>query len=504
MMASAEQYLILLPNNLGDVITATPVPEVLHEQDSRAKVTFFVEEGFDGGLIGNPACDSIFRFPRKGIRDELVQEMPHGLSALRQQLAALSEKGEYARIVNLCQHPYLSYLVTLLSARQKLGRYFLREGNHAIEDSWSQYLYAIPFARSCNHLHVTDIYKRIAGGAESAAVPRVYLGQQEKAEAGQFLLRRGIAAGEKPLAVMQPGASVPAKRWPPDGFVALAKALIDRGWRIVISGAPAELELATAVAERIGPSAVLAAGETSFRQAVAITSHALACVTGDSALMHAAAALDVPTFALFGPTNPVETGPYGEGHYVFSSHCADRPCFCTTCRSQLCLKSILPETLLGCILEDRPPASSRCDVFRTRIRDGVFSLECLTSANNPFFSTESALLVRKAFEPSAQLSIPENEPLRIAVEQSRDFVIELQHLERMLRRLEVSPAADLVQLYEQRRKALSSRGGIQAFWTAVLNIRLNSIPVLDPLAAIRAGASVLRATARQIQSVLPE
>ena len=81
-MASTN-YLILLPNNLGDVITAAAVPPVLHEQDPQARVTFFVEEGFEGGLVGNPSCDEIFRFPRKLIRGELLAGSPHALDTLR-------------------------------------------------------------------------------------------------------------------------------------------------------------------------------------------------------------------------------------------------------------------------------------------------------------------------------------------------------------------------------------------------------------------------------------
>ena len=39
-------------------------------------------------------------------------------------------------------------------------------------------------------------------------------------------------------------------------------------------------------------------------------------VTCDSGPMHIAAAMGTPTVALFGPTDPLRTGPYGRGHRV--------------------------------------------------------------------------------------------------------------------------------------------------------------------------------------------
>ena len=67
----------------------------------------------------------------------------------------------------------------------------------------------------------------------------------------------------------------------------------------------------------------------------------------DSGPMHIAAALNIPVFALFGPTDPAKTGPYGENHTVFQSEDACIKCFKRYCgRSSVkCHEGIKPEVL---------------------------------------------------------------------------------------------------------------------------------------------------------------
>ena len=58
-------------------------------------------------------------------------------------------------------------------------------------------------------------------------------------------------------------------------------------------------------------------------------SHVL--VTNDSGPMHLAAALGTRVIALFGPTDPALTGPYGEMHQVFRGKCDKAPCMRRKC-----------------------------------------------------------------------------------------------------------------------------------------------------------------------------
>jgi len=63
-----EKILVMLPNNLGDVIMATPVLEGLRSKYPECRCAYFVEEGFEVGIENNPHCDEIIKFPRKKLK----------------------------------------------------------------------------------------------------------------------------------------------------------------------------------------------------------------------------------------------------------------------------------------------------------------------------------------------------------------------------------------------------------------------------------------------------
>jgi heptosyltransferase-1 len=356
-----NKTLVILPNNLGDVIMALPVLEGLKKKDPDTHLTFFVEEGFEAGLVNSLFCDRIFRFNRKAIRDHALNaDWRRATVFLKETVQVLADE-RIDKVINLSQHPYTSYLTTLLACANSVGRHYLRDGNHALGDPWSQYLYAIPFARACNGLHATDVYCRIAGVVSPPSRTVIHLDDDEQSRAQAFLAANGLRPGAEPIMVLQPGAAYGAKRWPLEHFAVLGSKLALDGSRIIVTGAPAEQELALALGARIGNRALVTAGKVTFRETMAFLPFVSGCVTGDTAIMHAAAGLDLKVYALFGPTNPVETGPYGEGHHVFFGRCAKRPCFCMDCKNTFCMKSIGPDLVYSTI-KGATVKKAGCDV----------------------------------------------------------------------------------------------------------------------------------------------
>ena len=199
--------------------------------------------------------------------------------------------------------------------------------------------------------------------------------------------------------LFQAGAAFASKRWPVENFIKLGSRLVSDGWQIVITGAPSEKDCAMGIQQGIGQNCIVAAGETTFRQSLAICSLAAGCVTGDTAQMHAAAGFNVLTYAIFGPTNPVETGPYGNGHFVFSAHCPSRPCFKTECKTGICMRSVLPETIYACIKDNNPGDSPRCDIYKTVVeKNSDYRLIALSKNAWSFFNPVDAYLTRCVFE----------------------------------------------------------------------------------------------------------
>jgi ADP-heptose:LPS heptosyltransferase len=107
--------------------------------------------------------------------------------------------------------------------------------------------------------------------------------------------------------VIHPGAAFPARRWSPERFAAVARTFPGD---VVISGGPAEVELASHVARLAGLSqAAVLAGRTALTELAALVAGAALVVCGDTGPGHLATAFGTPSVLLFGPTLPQRWGP---------------------------------------------------------------------------------------------------------------------------------------------------------------------------------------------------
>lgn len=474
---------------------STPVLTGLKKKYPDCRIVYFVEYGFEAGLEKNPDCDEIFRFKRKQIRDALWRDDGiEGINKLKDMIEELNEMS-FDIIINLSQLPYISFLMSLVKSKKMVGKHFLPEGNHAIDDYWSQYLYAIPFARRYNSLHASDVYRRIAGVTDHNGY-RIEVDENEKADSAEYLRSKGVDITNKSTIIFQPGAAIPSKRWGKENFICLGKLLSEKGWQIIISGAPSERELSVEIGNGIGNQCFITAGETSFRQAIVTLAFSNCCVTGDTALMHAASALGVRVFALFGPTNPVETGPYGEGHFVFSSQCSDRPCFSNTCKSYQCMKSIQPETVLCCIEKSEHDKNSDCDVYRTSLEYGKdYCLKAVRAGGYKYYDDVGSAITRCVFDENGHI---ENENADKNIKETEEFISAVQEMEELLKKVIIGKKSKYITLFEQKKRGLSIFKEIGAFWTAILNLRLNSIPLVDPMHGVKLSANACSDTIRQI------
>lgn len=125
-------------------------------------------------------------------------------------------------------------------------------------------------------------------------------------------------AGTRPLCMLAPNAGWAAKRWPEECFAELARELNGVGFDVVVNAAGNDdpvaarvLELSEGAARVVSPN---------IAGLVALTRRAALFVGGDSGPMHLAAALQIPTVALFGPTDPGRNGPWGPGAHRVLRH----------------------------------------------------------------------------------------------------------------------------------------------------------------------------------------
>ena len=134
----------------------------------------------------------------------------------------------------------------------------------------------------------------------------------------------------EPFVLFLHGTTWTTKHWPELYWRQLAELMGARGLQVRLPwGNPAELARAERIAEGLDNAVVLP--KLNLAGVAKVLAGAQACVAVDTGLGHLAAALDVPTLSLFGPTNPGLTGAYGKSQVHIASDFPCAPCLQKKC-----------------------------------------------------------------------------------------------------------------------------------------------------------------------------
>ncbi|MDR1083548.1 MAG: lipopolysaccharide heptosyltransferase II [Deltaproteobacteria bacterium] len=193
---------------------------------------------------------------------------------------------------------------------------------------------AVPVARHIRLGHEVFYYLGLIRelGFRAAYAPPKLTAAPQALKAGRFKLPRTFRLA------LAPGAAYgPAKRYPAADFAQAARAVLDqKPGSAVILGGPGEIEAAGEVAAGLNlplENILNLAGQTSLAEAMAVLAQCQVLLTNDSGLMHVAGALNVPVVAVFGPTNPLATGPLAKRQLVLRD-----PVPCAPCKNRVCPK----------------------------------------------------------------------------------------------------------------------------------------------------------------------
>ncbi|MBU0516682.1 MAG: lipopolysaccharide heptosyltransferase II [Proteobacteria bacterium] len=334
-----ERILIVKLSALGDVVQALAFAEAIHALWPRASLDWLVEEAAGDLLAGHPVLDRVIVSRRKTWLGRGGGGVGRRLTDIRRFLEELRSR-PYDLVVDL-QGLFKSGILTRLArSRVRLG--FERSREFA----WLFVNQRLPAYDPDRHAveRYLDV-ARFLGSDVKDPVFRLGLGPAEAARVDELLADMGGREG--PLVVVHPEALWPTKRWSSPKFAAVCDGLVrERDARVVLTGAPADVDLAEEIIGRtVTPPANLV-GQTGLRQLAELLRRAAVVISPDTGTMHLAAAVGAPVVALFGPTAPWRTGPVGRGHRVIRVDLDCSPCFKKSCPDPVCLERITPEMVL--------------------------------------------------------------------------------------------------------------------------------------------------------------
>jgi heptosyltransferase-2 len=174
-------------------------------------------------------------------------------------------------------------------------------------------------------------------GANPETLPPQLFVAPEEIEAAR--IKFGLDKISNPIFGLNPGAEYgPAKRWPVENFIAVAKEIRQRTncvW--ILFGGKSDASLTAQIAAAVHDSQFTIhdlSGKTSLRELMSLLKLCRVLLTNDTGPMHVAAALGTPVVVPFGSTAPELTGPGLPGdarNYLLKSGVPCSPCFLREC-----------------------------------------------------------------------------------------------------------------------------------------------------------------------------
>lgn len=317
------RLLVVKLSSLGDLFHALPAVHAL-KTGLDAELHWVTQRCYVDLVRHFDDVERVISFPRKDVAR-------HWRSFLA-ELRAIP----YDLAVDL-QGLLKSACVTRLArARQRIGPSFRREG--------VRWLYSSVAPAGRRDRHAVDV---------CLDVPK-HLGLDPDSTVFPLTLPAAEVRQPGPRVAMAPNSRWRTKNWPPACFAAVARRLRQtRNASIFLVGGEEDAGVCRAIEQAVAGGVVNTAGRKSLVETGSLLAAMDLVIANDSGPGHMAAALGVPTLMIFGPTDAVRTGPYGELHRVASARLPCRPCFSRTCRRPgiPCLAGVTPESVGEAALE---------------------------------------------------------------------------------------------------------------------------------------------------------
>jgi lipopolysaccharide heptosyltransferase II len=331
------KILILKPSSLGDVVQALPVLRLLKLHLPQSEIYWWIESALAPLLEGDPDLAGLIRFDRR--RWAVPRNWAalwRGLRWTRQQsfdwvidLQCLARSGAFAWLAN---------------GKLMVGLDEPREGARGYYD--------VVVRRPSFLTHAVDWYLEVLRPLD---VPATWSFQWlPPRPAVAAAVREKWPVENARWVVLQPGARWLNKRWPTGSFAELLRRLAEAraDLRFAVLGGGDDREAGEAIVRAAPERCLDLTGKLSLPEMVEWLRLSELMVTNDTGPMHVAAALGTPVVALFGPTEPRRTGPYGQLEHVFQLALPCTPCLKSYCRYSKpleCLRALPTATVFDAV-----------------------------------------------------------------------------------------------------------------------------------------------------------
>lgn len=330
--AAVKRIIIRATNWVGDAVMSLPALEAVGEIFPDSTTTILAKPWVIPIYREHPAVDQILVYRKDGWGLKNLKAMIQTIAVIRRQRFDLAI---------LFQNAFEAALLCYLGGvRFRLG--YNTDGRGPL------LTHSVMRDSRILNVHQTEYYLsvlRAMGWEAMSRNPRIMVSAEDMKTARELLESMHVRNGDL-LVGLSPGAIYGgAKRWPEERFSKIGDLAAQKwGAKILIMGTHKERKICHDVCRKMTQKTINLCGRTNLGEAMGVISLCHYFVTNDSGLMHIAAALGIPTVAIFGSTDLVTTGPKGARTRIVRHETECAPCLKQECPTDhRCMLRIDPE-----------------------------------------------------------------------------------------------------------------------------------------------------------------
>ena len=294
-MTNIKKILLIKTSSLGDVIHCLPVIDDIRGHYDNAQIDWVVEESFADIPRMHAGVNHVFTVAMRRWKKAIFSKNTwQEISAFKQ----LIKQNKYDAIID-CQGLLKSALISKQANGAKYGY-----DKQSIREPTASWFYDKTYNISYQQHAVT----------RNRTLCAMSLGYAVPTNAPDYgIEKHGITASKQTLDLPENfviglhGTSRDSKLWPVENWVNLGKELAKQNLSLALPWATkAEFERANTINNQLLNGFVLP--KMSIAKIATVIANAKAAVGVDTGLSHLAAALNIPTIAIYTDTNPALTG----------------------------------------------------------------------------------------------------------------------------------------------------------------------------------------------------
>jgi ADP-heptose:LPS heptosyltransferase len=320
---TVKNILIIRMDRIGDVILSTPAIRAVRETFPNAQIHLLVMPYTKDLVINNPNINKLLVY-KKDVLDK-----------------------DYDLAFVLCPGILPNYMAFKSGAKVRIG-YSVKGGSFFLTSKLND-------DRAARVKHTVESALEVVGIIECKTSNKkleISITPQGENFANNFFKQNNLMHNDLVI-VVHPGARQKHIRWKKERFAKIADILInEKTAKIILIGSENERSLIEEVTALMSGKAILALG-LRLTELISLIKRVNLFIGNSTGPMHIAAALQIPTVAIFGNIHPLDSyqkwGPWGNGHMIVSKNLQCNNCHPSDCYDFMCLESITVDDVLGVV-----------------------------------------------------------------------------------------------------------------------------------------------------------